>query len=160
MHFLLGLLPPPNAKTKISAYSVCWWTFNGCGNKVLVMVIVELWCRELTFQSQSVTFTVCWGQYLPHPHSSTCVGRHLAQRNVWFTPSYKQLKGKPSKKGKYICCIANPHAARSCCFWRFPVVSGLPEHSGVLHGELFHTQISMRKLSTYCFFISLTGISC
>lgn len=48
-------------------------------------------------------------------------GRSLAQRNVWFTPPHKQLKGESSKRGshKHICCMVNQHAGRSCCVFRF-----------------------------------------
>lgn len=36
---------------KISAQSIRWWTLNGRGNKVFIMVIVELRWRALTFSS-------------------------------------------------------------------------------------------------------------
>lgn len=69
-----------------------------------------------------VWLSQCGGQYLPHPHGSTCEGRTLAHRNVWFTPSHIQLNDKSNEKKVQtnICCyVSNRHAARPCCFSDF-----------------------------------------
>lgn len=55
---LFSGLPPHLPAPKISAYSISWCTFNGCCNKVLITVIVDLWWGGLTFQSESLTFTI------------------------------------------------------------------------------------------------------
>lgn len=66
-----------------------------------------------------VWLSQCGGQYLSHPHRSTCEGRILAQRNVSFTPSHKQSKSYKKGSDKKISRASNQHAARSCCFLFF-----------------------------------------
>lgn len=117
---LSGLPPPPIAKgrfqhtpsvdehlTAVVTKSSLWLLSSSDG---------EGWHFNLR-----VWLTQCGGQYLPHPHGSTCEGRTLAHRNVWFTPSHIQLNDKSNKKGsdKYICYVSNRQAAMlfQICLW-------------------------------------------